>query len=293
MEKINKFQKKIIKLSKQFIHREKIKKINVSESPICFFTVWAETPGMYQIYSFFKKKNFRKYFFYIKNILSIYKNHNLKIFYNELSQKFKYSNLIISYSKKQNFDKNGNFFDEYFDYNSKDKNFFWLLISLDNYCPIKIKENIAIISHDSSKKIGILYLLNSIFIQIFFKFFNVNYIKHYCWEEYNYSKKICSLFSKFISNFHFKNIIMNYESIPFQNKILNYVYEYNNKITTYGYLHCAPWPLQTDLIYRYQKINNLLVSSHDQKEILIKELGWNNKKIKVIPSLRFKRKEKK
>ena len=42
-------------------------------------------------------------------------------------------------------DKKGNFNDSYFGFSSKNKNFFWFLISLDNYVPKKIKHNISMI----------------------------------------------------------------------------------------------------------------------------------------------------
>ena len=51
--------------------------------------------------------------------------------------------------------------------------------------------------------------------------------------------------------------------------------------------------LKTDLIYKDQPVDKLVVSGIHQKKNLIKYLGWNAKKIKVIPSLRFKKKKKK
>ena len=72
----------------------------------------------------------------------------------------------------------------------------------------------------------------------------------------------------------------------FKNLIINQIKD-NNKIQTVGYLHCAPWPVQSDLIFRNVSLDKLYVSSHDQKNILHNYLGWNKKKISVIPSLRF------
>ena len=86
-----------------------------------------------------KKKN--QILFVLKNILSISKNFDLKLFFKNNKIKSNAQNIIISYATKKNFDKRGNFSDNYFDFNSNNKNFFWLLISLDNYVPFKIKDS--------------------------------------------------------------------------------------------------------------------------------------------------------
>ena len=77
-------------------------------------------------------------------------------------------------------------------------------------------------------------------------------------------------------------------------KFLDGKYKKKNKTTkVLGYLHCAPWPLQTDLIFRDFFIDTLFVSSKNQKIVLEKYLKWNKNKIKVIPSLRFTKNKKK
>ena len=86
---------------------------------------------------------------------------------------------------------------------------------------------------------------------------------------------------------------MNYESIPFQNMLLQTIKDINEKTFTLGYLHCAPWPIQTDLIFRKILLDKLLVSSIQQKKVLTNFLGWSKRKISVIPSLRFKKNKKK
>ena len=64
-------------------------------------------------------------------------------------------------------------------------------------------------------------------------------------------------------------------------------------IKTIGYLHCAPWPLQLDLIYKNQLLDNLIVSGDEQKKVLKKYFGWSKKNVNFIPSLRFKKKKTK
>ena len=45
--------------------------------------------------------------------MSISKNHNLNIFYNQARMPTEEINLIISYSRKNDFDKHGNFTDKF------------------------------------------------------------------------------------------------------------------------------------------------------------------------------------
>ena len=56
--------------------------------------------------------------------------------------KNKYSSLLLF---KKNFDKEGNYYDEYFGTLSDTKKAIWILISLDHKLPRKLKENIIIV----------------------------------------------------------------------------------------------------------------------------------------------------
>ena len=98
--------------------------------------------------------------------------------------------------------------------------------------------------------------------------FNPKIFRHYCWQEFNYSKIVSDLVVNFIKDLNIKNLILNYEGIPFQNYLINKIKKVDNQIKTIGYLHCAPWPLQLDLIYKNQLLDNLIVSGDEQKKVL-------------------------
>ena len=57
-------------------------------------------------------------------------------------------------------------------------------------------------------------------------------------------------------------------------------------------MHCLPWPLQTDLIYKNKNIDKLYVTSKTQKEVLNNNFLWPKIKIKLISSLRYLQKNK-
>jgi hypothetical protein len=289
IKKINKFQKKLLENSKKYLSTENKKGIDISVGPLCFLTPWAKTPGKLKLDLMINKKIDLKSI--IKNILNISKNHDLNVFFNKSIKKKKKINLIISYATKENFDKLGNYFDNYFDMGYNHKKIIWLLISLDNYVPQNIQNNIFLIAKSKNQSLSFLYLIKKIFKLIYKSRLKKKFLIHYCWYEYDFAEKVSNIFFELFSKDKIKNVIFNYESVPFQNKLLKTIKQIDKNIKTIGYLHCAPWPLQTDLIYRKFLLDVLLVSGEDQKEVLKKHLGWKNVDIKVIPSLRFKKKK--
>ena len=82
LKKINKNQINLLKNCKKFIRQERNKNIDISSSPLCFFTVWANTPGYYKTFDLYGKKQKSK-IFTIKNLLSISRNFDLKLFFND------------------------------------------------------------------------------------------------------------------------------------------------------------------------------------------------------------------
>ena len=293
-KKINKFQVKLLEISKKYLSSENKKNIDTSISPLCFFTIWAETPGYYKILNLSKLNLKINFFFILKNLISISKNFSLKIHYEKSLIINKNINLVFSYSTKKDFDRSGNFKDSFFNFSSRDNNYYWILIALDNYVPKKIKNNIAIIANENKfLKYNFYYLIKEIISIFKIHKLSLKKISHFCWEENNFSSKISFLCKKLIKNLKIKNFIINYEGVPFQNKLLSDIKKNDHTVKTLGYLHCAPWPLQLDLIYKNQPLDNLVVSGVQQKKVLKNFLGWEKNKISVIPSLRFNKTKKK
>ena len=296
MNRINFFQKKLLIKCANYLSKLKKSKIDISLSPLCFFTIWASSPGHIKVNSFAGKNASFNFFFIFKNILSIMKNHDLNLHYKKQLnfKKLKKMNLIISYSSKGNFDSSGHFHDNFFNTNNrKNKNLVWFLISIDNFVPKNLKNNIILVAKNKNNSVSFFYFIKSIIKLILYTKFSLSKFYHYCWFEYNYSLVISNLFKDFFNGCNIRNVIINYEGIPFQHFLLKTIKELNLRTKTYGYLHCAPWPLQVDLFYKKNLLDKLIVSGIDQKKILEKELGWKKNLISVIPSLRFDKKNKK
>ena len=287
-------QLKTINLCRDYLRYSEKKKISIDTSPVCFFTIWAETIGKIKLLQLLKSLALKNIFTIFKNFIFIGKNHDLTLITNgnqNFNEKF---NVIVSYSQKENFDLNGNFYDSYFNISSKNlKNTYWFLISLDNKIPKKVKKNILIFKKKQNKSYSLLFFFK-IILKIFIRYrFSLKKFFHYCWVDYNLAEIISEKFTNFFKNKKINNVLLNYEGIPFQNYLLKSIKKINPKIQTLGYLHCAPWPVQTDLFYKKQKLDKFIVSGNDQKKILTQFFDWNNKKIFVVPSLRFRKTKEK
>jgi len=294
MNKIFLFQNLFIKSCNLYLKETKNKKVDISISPLCFLTVWANTPGRLKINEIIGKKNFFRFFYIFKNILSISKNSDLTLFYNQSKKlkKLKHKNIVISYISKNNFDKFGNFRDFFFNASAKkNKDLMWFLISLDNYLPKKIEDNIIIVAKKNINSFDFIYIFKSFIKLLINHRFSITKIYHFFWFDFNYASKISKLFEEFFKKNKFKNVLLNYEGTVFQNYLLKTIKKINNKSKTLGYLHCAPWPLQTDLFHRNNLLDKLVVSGIDQKKVLEENFEWKKSKILVVPSLRFDKKK--
>ena len=287
MKTIFDHQINLLKKVKDYLDLSKKKNIDTALSPLCFMTTWTKTVGYYKILQLLNKQKFLNKFFILKDMLSISKFHDIYIHSPDKLKDYKV--LIISYCTKKNFDKEGNFSDSYFSYSSKDKDFCWLLVSLDDYLPEILKKNIFIVRKKTKKKYNIFFLIKKIIQLIFKEKIKIKNILHYLSSQYIFAEILMAEVYKKFKKQKFKKTLINYEGIPFQHGIIKSLSKISRETKFICYLHCAPWPVQTDLFFREELIDILLVSGDDQKNILSKFLGWPDNKIRSIPSLRFKK----
>ena len=280
-------QLKIIKLANEYLKQCKKNGIDISLSPKCFMTTWAQTPGYFTIKFLTASANIKSIIFFIKDLFFIGFHHDL--FCKNKIKTDKIDNLIVSYCTKKNFRKDGSFFDDYFKISSKDNNLFWFLISLDNFEPLNINKNILVVKKKKISSYNFFFLIKKIFLLFIKNFFSLTKILHKSSSSYIFMEEIKKIFSHKYKGIQINNLIVNYEGIPFQHGIIQKMKEINFNTKIFCYLHCAGWPLQLDLIYKLNLIDKLVVSGNDQRNVLKKFLNWPNKKLAVIPSLRFKK----
>ncbi len=279
----------VFKKVHEYLKESESKKVDVSLSPLCFMTTWTKTLGYFNILKILRMGKSGYLSYILKDLLSVSKYNDLKIF---KSENFTTRNiLIVSYCSKNNFENDGTFKDSYFSYSSKNRDYTWLLISLDNYIPDNLKENILIFCKQKKKSLSIIFLIKSLVSIFNDKKISVKNIFHYANSQYIFSKLITSEISKIFKNDKINKVLMNYEGIPFQHGIIKSLKKFNNNLKIICYLHCAGWPVQTDLFYREKSIDTLLVSGEDQKLVMTSYLNWPESKIFSIPSLRFNKKQ--
>ena len=107
-------------------------------------TLWLKTIGYFNLKRLIGSGNKGIITFFFKDLIAISKLYDLEAV-GKVNRKTNKTNIVISYCLKKNFDKEGNYFDEYLGTLSNTSKATWILISLDHKLPRKLKENIIII----------------------------------------------------------------------------------------------------------------------------------------------------
>jgi len=281
-------QIEILKKAKRFLNNKNNKYF---DSSINYLDSVEQNPG-YGLIQFWNKgiKKIPLFFFLVLKdfLLSFYEFKFLQI---NFEKKTKYKNIIICWSKFNDFAKNGSFNDPYFNTNSNlNINCIWFLIHMDDKIPKKISDNIILIKKISRKfnyKKLILFLLN-------IKKLTINIISTIHTQSLQ-TKVAYAIFDKFKSllKSNLKKILMPYEGQPFQNLIIKETEKFNKNITTIGFIHNFPPALPSSLINRIGSPKKIIVSNPKHKYFLNRYLYWDKKNILTKESARFIIKKKK
>ena len=278
---------KVIKKSSLFLRKNNI----YYDSSLNYLDSLEPIPGfgIVQYWSNGVKKIPYLFFLIIKDfLLSFFKIHFVAI--NKFNKKY-YENIIISWSKIENFSKNGSYNDPYFNTNSNinNKSCIWFLIHIDDKIPKNISKNLLLI-----KKINGRFDYK----KFFFFFFNlkkiIKNINSTIHRQSSQTKTAYSMFDLFkdLLNNNVKKVIIPYEGQVFQNLIIKKIENFNNKIETVGFVHNFPPALPTNLIHRMGSPSKVIVNGIDQLNCLNKYLSWPKKKILLCESSRFIKKNK-
>lgn len=200
----------------------------------------------------------------------------------------KFDKLVLTTGQCSDVSNDGNYRDRYFNENSKDHpKILWFVVNLDNRPPNKISKNVLFFTNKNDKFVFFKNLVVLIIKKILFflwdknKFFYLEVLSENIWKNINNSVDITKI----------KTVITPYEGQPFQNYLYYKVKNINKKIKTIGYVH-ATQGLPIHLFKRDGAPELLYVHGKDQKYHLVKFFGWNKKLIRVIPSLKIRKKNK-
>ena len=200
-----------------------------------------------------------------------------------------YDKIIVSWAFKKNFSKKGIFSDEVLNTKSNQiKNSLWFLIYSSEELPKKIEKNCILLAPFKDKKFNFFFLLKNI-LKNFFKKYNSVVFNLQLFSSYSiFANESEKFFNSYLKK-DLKLIFMPYEAQPFQNKFFLNAKKISNKINTIGYVHSPPeaFPVQSLIKNGYPE--KLILNGKDQKYCYKKFLGWKNKKIYILPSLRFRK----
>ena len=281
----------LIKKSKEHIDRVNQSGIDIS----CFaetYFVYGDSPGYFILKYFIygKRRLINRIYMYLKSLYLIRKLSGYKIYNNNNKKDFK--KIVVSWSIKNDFLSDGSYSDRYFKTNSKEnREILWFLISDDCKFPKNLDENIIVLSKKNDDEQSLVYLVQIFFVNLFkYKFSIRKFLASLSFYSH-ISEIIFKKIQPLILQNNFKAIIIPYESQPFQNYLFKNIKKLKKNIQTIGYIHSTqPFPLLN--LYRDGAPEKLFVHGSDQKFHLINYFGWSNETVKLIPSLRFKKKDK-
>ena len=283
-------QKKIktIQQIRKFNSKFENNKSTILSSLNFYFAPTAEYYGLLKILKFSKEFNtLSLYVKIIKNILSGIFFSNPKII--KKTKIINYSNVIITWANKNNFNTDGSLDDKYFNISSKKtKKTLWIVIYLDKHLPKYIKKKLnknIIIYKNDFKNYNFLEFIKFIYKKLInFKNFEllIHNLSNYAFFSEKFYEKTNKYFLKNLDYLYFP-----YEAQPFQNKIIYNLKKKKINTKIVGYVHAAPLSFPANYIYKKFSPHKIIVNGEDQKNCFIKNLHWPKKLITVKPSVRF------
>ena len=264
----------IIEFCKKYIEENKK---DIFKNPNAYFCSFAATLG----YFFLKYKCYkniynliRKWQYKILNIIYALKINEFEIYNLKKNNKKK---IFFTYGNLSDFNNKGEFKDRYFGRINQKKSIV-VVIYLDKKLPINIKNNIVIIKQKKGN------IIISIFNLLKFnnlKNINLKYFSHETLNSFFLTKKLNTILEQ-SKGVIIANIL--YESQNFNLSFISILKK--KKIKVIGFIHSILPALPTNLIFKEPSPDKIFVSGSDTVRIM-KNLGWNKKKIIQIKSIRF------
>ena len=191
----------------------------------------------------------------------------------------KYNKIVLSWGAFTDFDDDGIYRDRFFGVSSREsQETLWLVLYRSSETPRVLDGNVTL-----------LYWPKLTLFRSVLKLFRTIVVPP---KSFSFSGHICGEISaivmgKLSRHSAVTKVIVPYESQPFQQTLFECIEKGFPDVTGVGYLHSAPPPLPTDLIYRKGCPSNLLVHGEGVKDMLCEHLNWPLTTITVINSLRY------
>ena len=286
---IEKKQLFLIDKTKKYLEEVKNKGIDTSKSSLCYLNTYSPTPGFAKILFWLKEKD------YIKKSVSLFFQHIISIIYYSNftlinNKKINYKKIIITWGNKSDFKKNL-FHDKFTNISSnKLKDTIFFVIYLDSIVPNYIPKNVVLLFN--RKQINFVFFIKEIFKNILKNNFSFKKILHYLSVQTVFAEIVNQNLNKLISKNKINKIVIPYEGQPFQNYLIKNLKKKNKDILTFGFIHSMLPALPLNFIKKDGSPDYLFLSGNAQKKLFYKHLGWKKTQLKVIDSIRIKKKIK-
>ncbi len=277
----------LINKTKNYLREIKKKGIDVSKSSLSYINTYSPTPGFAKILYWLKDKDYIKksFFLYFQHIFSLAYYSEINLLNNN---KQNFDNIIITWGKKSDFKKNL-FYDKFTNISSnKAKKTVFFVIYLDKVIPKDIPKNVIILYN--KKKFNLFFLTKKIFEIIIKNFFSLSKIFHYLSVQTVFAESVNLNLNLVIAKNKIKKVILPYEGQPFQNYLIKNLKLKDKNISILGFIHSMLPALPLNFIKKDGSPDYIFLSGEAQKRLFIRYLGWNKNQIKVIDSLRIKKK---
>ena len=233
--------------------------------------------------NYLKHNNFINFFFYrILNIfkLIIYKN----LSHTNIPKIKNFKSIQLTWGFRRNFDNKGNFKDNYLNINSNNKKCLILILYLDNILPQNINSNCILLFHSRNRFKSVIKNIIKIIFNIFTKKNFSQTYQSFLGENLSY------LIKEIFKDLKFNNFIIPYEGSLSQKIIVKNIRENFKNQKIIGIVHSLPQPLPINFIYnKLSSPDEIIVNGKNQKNIFVKYLGWNSRKIYIKKSYKYKK----
>ena len=284
---LNKKKNNLIKKAKQYLLLN-----NNPLSSLNYLYTNGSSAGYYRLKTLESYRHNLKYISeYLKEVAAnFFKSSELE-FINNKRFKISYQKTYLTWGSKINFSNKGIFYDKYFKNSSSNKKNLWIIIYEEKLLPKKLSDNILIV-HIKNKKFSFFNFIKNILLIIKNSEFSITNFFRYLPFSSVFALSINQNLFNIIKNIKFKIIYIPYESQPFQQYFIKIIKEkFRKKVKVIGYIHSFLPAMPTYYIHRKFSPDKLLVHGISQKKILTNHLGWKSKKIEIIQSLRFQKKD--
>ncbi len=199
-----------------------------------------------------------------------------------------FDSVVVTWSKKGDFDDLGGFRDRYLGACSSDhQETLWVCLAVDGYLPPVVEPNVHVLIARSHTAVTALKQgLKSVGAAIR-SWRTPRAVFHAYTSACTPANAVGEILERRLLDSARPTVVMPYEGQPFQHQVVESMRQRYEGVHAVGYMHSMLPALPTDYIFRTGSPDRLVVHGSAQAELLTRHLGWSDELVETLPSLRF------